>query len=328
MNLLKVLSVIVLILVVQVSRVVSREVVDVKKFTDYYEATDAANGGFEILESNYVTIEKEYVLNVEKLKKLKKPEEKKFSVPTFQIYQVRSGDSLYKISKKFNQDLAVLRANNPQLGSVIKKGDKLNIISGNGIFYKVKKGDSLYKISRQYNVKIDDIMNYNKLKNNSLKTGQSLYLPNPDLKQLKQVVKQQTTTVTKKRNVDFSMPVKWKGVTSPFGRRFHPVLKRYIYHKGVDLKAQYVPLYASKDGKVTYAGWMSGYGKIVIIKHSGGYETRAAHLNNINVKPGQHVKQGQVIGKTGMTGRVTGPHLHFEIRKNGVPYNPMKYLVK
>ncbi|WP_372713269.1 peptidoglycan DD-metalloendopeptidase family protein [Ilyobacter sp.] len=321
-NLLTVLVVIMLILAVQVSRVLSREVIDVKKFTDYYEATDAANGGFEVLESNFITIEKEYVLNVEKVEDVKKPEEKSFSVPTFEIYQVRSGDSLYKIAKKFNQELAVLRANNPQLGSVLKVGDKLNIISGNGIFYKVKKGDSLYKISKQYNVKIDDIMNYNKLKNNSLKAGQSLYLPNPDLKH---VVKQ---AAAKKRSVDFSMPVKWKGVTSPFGRRFHPVLKRYIYHKGVDLKAQYVPLYAAKDGKVSYAGWMSGYGKIIIIKHSGGYETRAAHLTNINVKPGQYVKQGQVIGKTGMTGRVTGPHLHFEIRKNGVPYNPMKYLVK
>ncbi|ADO83232.1 peptidoglycan DD-metalloendopeptidase family protein [Ilyobacter polytropus] len=319
-NLLTALVVIVLVLSVQVARVVKREVMDVKKFTDYYEATDAANGGFEVLDSNYITIEKEYTLKVEKVEDSKQPAEKSYSIPTFEIYQVKSGDSLYKIAKKFNQELAVLRANNPQVGSVLKIGDKLNIISGNGIFYKVKKGDSLYKISKKYNVKIDDMMNYNKLNNSSLKVGQSLYIPNPDLKQV--------VAAAKKRTVNFSMPVKWKGITSPFGRRFHPVLKRYIYHKGVDLRAKYVPLHAAKAGKVTYAGWMSGYGKIIIIKHSGGYETRAAHLNNINVKPGQYVKQGQVIGKTGMTGRVTGPHLHFEIRKNGVPYNPMKYLVK
>lgn len=311
---LTVLGIIIVLLTVQLFRVTSREVVDVEKFTDYYEATDAANGGFEVLESNFFTIEKNYTL------KGKKFGEDEFAIPTFEIYKVKSGDSLYEIAKKFNQDLAVLRANNPQVGSVLKIGDKIKVLSGNGIFYKVRKGDSLYKISKKYNVKIDDIKNYNKISGNNLKAGQSLYLPNPDLKLVKKAVK--------KKSVAFKMPVKWRGVTSPFGKRFHPVLKRYIYHKGIDMRAKYVPLYASRSGKVTYAGWMSGYGKIIIIKHSGGYETRSAHLNNINVKVGQYVKQGQVIGKTGMTGRVTGPHLHFEIRKNGVPYNPMKYLVK
>ncbi len=309
-----------LLLVVQLFRVMNREITDIKKFTDYYEATDAANGGFEVLESNFITIEKQYVLNGKKFGKTE------FSIPTFEIYEVKSGDSLYEIAKKFKLDLAILRANNPQVGNVLKVGDKLNILSGNGIFYKVKKGDSLYKISKKYNVKIDDIINYNKLDSNALTAGQSLYLPNPDLKRVKQASVKKS--VAAQRNVAFSMPVKWRGVTSPFGRRYHPVLKRYIYHKGADLRAQYVPLYATKNGKVSYAGWMSGYGKIVIIKHSGGYETRSAHLNNIYVKPGQYVKQGQLIGKTGMTGRVTGPHLHFEIRKNGVPYNPIKYLMK
>ena len=124
----------------------------------------------------------------------------------------------------------------------------------------------------------------------------------------------------------FAYPVRYAGVSSPFGNRYHPVLKRYILHTGVDLVAKYVPLRAAKAGAVTFAGNMSGYGKIIIIRHDNGYETRYAHLSVISTNVGEHVNQGDLIGKTGNSGRTTGAHLHFEIRQNGVPKNPMKYL--
>jgi len=124
----------------------------------------------------------------------------------------------------------------------------------------------------------------------------------------------------------FAYPVRYAGVSSPFGNRYHPVLKRYILHTGVDLVAKYVPLRAAKAGVVTFAGNMSGYGKIIIIRHDNGYETRYAHLSVISTNVGEHVNQGDLIGKTGNSGRTTGAHLHFEIRHNGVPKNPMKYL--
>ncbi len=89
--------------------------------------------------------------------------------------------------------------------------------------------------------------------------------------------------------------------------------------------ARYVPVTASRSGVVTFVGVAGGYGKLIKIKHSDGYETRYAHLNRIDVKKGQKVSQGQSLGQSGMTGRVTGPHLHFEVRKNGKPVNPMKY---
>ena len=124
----------------------------------------------------------------------------------------------------------------------------------------------------------------------------------------------------------FAYPVRYAGVSSPFGNRYHPVLKRYILHTGVDLVAKYVPLRAAKAGVVTFAGNMSGYGKIIIIRHDNGYETRYAHLSVISTNVGEHVNQGDLIGKTGNSGRTTGAHLHFEIRQNGTPKNPMKYL--
>ncbi|MGL4787930.1 MAG: M23 family metallopeptidase, partial [Cetobacterium sp.] len=154
-----------------------------------------------------------------------------------------------------------------------------------------------------------------------------LFIYNPSEESLKRLTRSGSvnrTTVQK----NFTMPVKWAGVTSPFGKRFHPVLKRYIQHAGVDMRARYVPLMASKDGTVVFAGYMTGYGKIIKINHGNGFETRSAHLDKMYVKTGDRVKAGQVIGKTGMSGRVTGPHLHFEIRKNGKANNPMNYLVR
>ncbi len=307
-----------LLLVGQCFRVFNREVTDVDKFTRYYESSDEESGGFEILSSNYITVEKTYTLN----KKTSITQEKKvdYQVPTFEIYTVKPGDSLSRIASIHNQNLDVLKANNPQLGRVLKVGDKIQIATSNGIFYKVRSGDSVFKIAQRYGVKSDDIMKYNKLASTNIRVGQKLYLHNPSLKSV--------ASTNRRTSASFRMPVSYKGVTSPFGRRMHPVLKRYIYHKGVDLRAQYTQMYASRSGRVSYAGWMSGYGKLIIIKHTNGYETRYAHLNNIYVKVGQRVNQGDLIGKTGMTGRVTGPHLHFEIRKNNNPLDPMKHLAR
>ena len=86
------------------------------------------------------------------------------------------------------------------------------------------------------------------------------------------------------------------------------------------------PIYATADGVVTKAGWASGYGRLIKIKHDFGIETRYAHLSKIRVKVGQKVSRGERIGDMGNTGRSTGTHLHYEIRVNGNAVNPMKYL--
>jgi murein DD-endopeptidase MepM/ murein hydrolase activator NlpD len=80
------------------------------------------------------------------------------------------------------------------------------------------------------------------------------------------------------------------------------------------------------DGIVTYAGWMGGYGKLVVVRHRNGYSTRYGHLSRILVTKNKRVRQGQRIGYVGNTGRSTGPHLHFEIRQNGKPLNPRKFV--
>jgi murein DD-endopeptidase MepM/ murein hydrolase activator NlpD len=98
-------------------------------------------------------------------------------------------------------------------------------------------------------------------------------------------------------------------------------------HSGVDFAASAgTPLYATADGVVTHAGWQSGYGRLVKIKHDFGIETRYAHQSRIRVKVGQRVSRGQHIGDMGASGRVTGVHLHYEVRVGGKAVNPMIYI--
>jgi murein DD-endopeptidase MepM/ murein hydrolase activator NlpD len=126
------------------------------------------------------------------------------------------------------------------------------------------------------------------------------------------------------------MPLRHARLTSHFShRRYHPILKRYRPHHGTDFGAKKgTPLLAVNVGKVSFAGRMGGYGKVVKIKHPGGYESLYAHQSRTRVKRGQKVKKGQIIGYVGSTGRSTGPHLHFGMKKNGRWINPMKVLRK
>lgn len=128
----------------------------------------------------------------------------------------------------------------------------------------------------------------------------------------------------------FRMPLRHVRITSKFThRRWHPILKRYRPHHGTDFGARRgTPLLSVYDGKVSFAGRMGGYGKVVKIKHPHGYESLYAHQSRIKVRRGQRVKKGQIIGYVGSTGRSTGPHLHFGLKKNGRWVNPTKVLRK
>lgn len=115
--------------------------------------------------------------------------------------------------------------------------------------------------------------------------------------------------------------------TSQFGFRRDPKTGGRRMHSGVDFAAgSGTPLYATADGVVTHAGWQSGYGRLVKIKHDFGIETRYAHQSRIRVKVGQRVSRGQRIGDMGASGRVTGVHLHYEVRVGGKAVNPMIYI--
>ena len=115
--------------------------------------------------------------------------------------------------------------------------------------------------------------------------------------------------------------------TSGFGTRIDPINGSSSVHPGLDIAGKTgAPVEAAGDGIVTHAGPAGTYGNLVMIKHPDGLETRYAHMSAINVKTGDHVKTGDNIGAIGATGRVTGPHLHFEVRKDGKALDPRPYL--
>lgn len=115
--------------------------------------------------------------------------------------------------------------------------------------------------------------------------------------------------------------------SSRFGYRRHPVTRRRDLHKGLDLAApRGTPTFATAPGRVTYAGRMGGYGKVVRINHGFGFQTTYAHLSRIRVSVGEEVARGDQIGDIGSTGRSTGPHLHYEVRRHGRPIDPAKFI--
>ncbi len=133
-----------------------------------------------------------------------------------------------------------------------------------------------------------------------------------------------------KRSLFASTPSIWpvRGwVTSPFGNRTSPFSGIVKFHEGIDIAAQTgVPIMAPADGVVIKAGFSTGYGNMVEISHGYGIKTVFAHNSRLNVKAGQRVKRGDVISYVGDSGSSTGPHLHYEVRLNGLPVNPTKYM--
>ncbi len=136
--------------------------------------------------------------------------------------------------------------------------------------------------------------------------------------------------LAKEQNTYRATPLGWPvdgKFSSGFGMRIHPQTGEKKFHSGVDFSAPNgTPIHVTADGIVSFADWSKGNGKIVVVEHGHGYTTVYAHNSRIDVKPGQTVKRGQVIGTTGATGNATGPHVHYEVWKDGIYVNPSKFI--
>ena len=125
----------------------------------------------------------------------------------------------------------------------------------------------------------------------------------------------------------FGRPTRGAEMTSGFGYRRDPYRRRSRLHKGIDFAAPIgTPIYSTAQGVVVFSGRQRGYGIVVKIRHAFGFETVYAHLSKSRVKVGQRVKRGERIADMGNTGRSTGSHLHYEVRVNGLPINPIKFI--
>jgi murein DD-endopeptidase MepM/ murein hydrolase activator NlpD len=130
-------------------------------------------------------------------------------------------------------------------------------------------------------------------------------------------------------SVPSRMPLEGSQLTSGYGMRTHPVLGGRRKHTGIDLAAPTgTPVYATADGIIGRADWYSSYGLFISIDHGASMETRYAHLSRLAVAAGDNIKKGDLIGYVGSTGRSTGPHLHYEVRIDGLAVNPIPYMVE
>lgn len=245
-------------------------------------------------------------------------------------YSVEPGDTISGIAQKFGVSIDTLRwANDLTSISSIKPGQILKIPPVTGVVHKVKKGDTVYSIAKYYNINPQGIVDFpfNTFVNDEnfeLAVGQILIVP--DGAKPKEIPWSPGTYLARKTpdagTVVASGIFVWptSGVIS---QTYH------WYHKAADIANKLMPTVLAADaGKVMEAGWPDniGYGNRILIDHGNGYATLYAHLNKIYVVAGQTVNRGDQIGQMGSTGRSTGSHLHFEIRKNGVLLDPLAFL--
>ena len=243
-------------------------------------------------------------------------------------YQVKPGDTLASIARQHRvewQDLQRINAiSSPrrlQVGTKIRLQTRNPLHASNTlprsvqptqeIWYSVKAGDTLTSIARRHNVNWQDLQRVNGISSpRRLQVGAKIRIPDGE------------------PPIAFVSPLGIPlVVTSRYGHRHHPVTRRYQRHEGIDFRAAIgTRVYASRAGKVIFAGRNNGYGKVIGIEHEGDFTTWYGHLSRIRVEVGQTVSQGKIIGLSGNTGISTGPHLHFEIRHKGRSENPTNHI--
>jgi len=244
-------------------------------------------------------------------------------------YRVRPGETVSVIAEKFGVSVDTIKwENNLKSIKDVKEGQILKILPTSGILHKVKRGETIYSLAKKYQANAQAIVDwpYNSFANDeifSLAVAQDLMIPDGIKPKEKPVTPPRywakaTTAGTVTGTGQFVWPAGGK-ITQGFK----------WYHKGIDIANRSAPdVLAADAGSVVVVGWPApwGYGNRVIVDHGNGFITWYAHLSRIYVKAGQAVSRGQAVGKMGSTGRSTGIHLHFEIRKNGVAQNPLAYL--
>ena len=247
-------------------------------------------------------------------------------------YQIKKNDNLWKIAKRFgvHQHL-IISINEIHEPDVLKPGNYIHVPTRRGIYYLVKKGDTITKIAGRYKISRKNISAHNGLKGTIIRPGQKIFLPDAHERPAPAAIaagKNKDLRAFVAQIGKFIWPLRGR-ITSGFGNRRDPLYGQRQFHCGIDISANVgTPVHASGDGRVIFNGWKTGYGNCVIIRHEGGYITVYAHNSKNEAPVDSMVKQGDVIAYSGLTGAVTGAHLHFEIRKYVNPLNPLRLLRK
>ncbi len=241
------------------------------------------------------------------------------AAPKMTTYVVQPGDTVIALAERYGITPDTILSANPALAGnpdLLRLGQELVIPGVSGVLHVVQAGDTLNAIAARYQVTVDVILSYadNNLTNSELLyPGQKLVIPGGVWPHKGA----DTSSTAVAATGLFIWPT--KGTISQ---------RPWSLHMAVDIAASTgTPIYASDAGTVAESGWTNvGYGQYVLIDHGNGYRTLYAHMSQRLVAAGQKVAKGQKIGLVGSTGNSTGPHLHFEIYRNGVIQNPLAYL--
>ena len=241
-------------------------------------------------------------------------------VPEIPKYVVKKGETLSEIAQQFGVDTDDIAYANEMDTDNISTGDVLTIPPGRGALYIVKQGDTVASVASKFKVEPSTIMNYNRLyfEPEHFAVDQLIFVPGAEVPAVRRTnygVVRVGTGALPARTGRLSWPV-------------NGVITQLFWwgHTGVDIAAPYgTTIGASDDGVVSATGWVAVGGLRVCVAHSGGFETCYYHTSAVFVSPGQKVVRGQALAAIGLTGVTTGPHVHWELKVNGVLVNPLQY---
>jgi len=245
------------------------------------------------------------------------------------VYKVQKGDTLSGIAQKFGISEDTIKWENNLSGDSLTVGDSLKILPVSGIAHKVSSGDTIYTIAKKYDANAQAVVDFpfNDFADPqtfSLVVGQTVIVPDGV-----KPAAQPSYIARQKFTPSGPVVVSGAGFTWPVGG----TMNQYFawYHPGIDIGASVgTPVVAAQSGVVVGAytgGWHGGYGTHVIVSGDNGYGSLYAHMSAVNVSVGQKVTAGStLVGWVGMTGRTTGPHLHFEVHSGGGNLNPLSFL--
>ena len=250
----------------------------------------------------------------------KQPKSQQVLVNNGERVVVKPGDTYYSLARQYNLSVRdLIEANNAVAPYRLVKGQTLNIPSNN--VYSVKKGDTLYSISRSFNLDVNTLARANALRSPyHLKVNQQLKLTGTASRKAKVYYNKLNSAPPRKGK--FILPAQGN-VISSYGAKANG-----IHNDGINIALpEGTELRAAENGVIVYAGNdLEGYGNLLLVKHADNYVTAYAHTQSFNVKVGQKVRRGEVIAKSGQTGNVNQPQLHFEIRKGAQALNPKNYI--
>lgn len=248
-----------------------------------------------------------------------------------ETYIVQSGDTLSTIATNFGVSTnTILWQNNLSSSSLIRPGQKLEILPITGLTHSVKSGETLSEIASDYDADETEILAFNSIDDASqIRAGQNLIIPNGTR------VAQRTTSIVSAPRPTlapitqiFNAPTApLTGTTLQWPTDGHVITQYFSWrHTALDIDGIVgSPIFAPEDGVVIRSGWGTGYGYHIIIDHGNGMHTLTAHHSQLYVNVGDRVTRGQLVALMGSTGWSTGSHTHFEVRINGVKQNPLAY---